>query len=167
MEFTDEQKAQIEAEKQEAIKLALEEQQKKHQADMANARIKADEEKKKAVEKAVASAKLSEEERVKKELEERQKADQEELAKLRLEKKLNERKEKLVEAGVPEMFKNDSRLINAEDDKVDEVIKTISEEWKKLVPQGATTSTNVKNSSGKTTPTDDEFKDFRGQGFGK
>ena len=170
MDFTEEQKTQIEKEKQEAIEKALAEKEaelkKKHNEEMSNLRVSAKAEKEKAVKDAIENAKLTEEERVKKELEEQNKADREELAQLRLEKKINERGKKLVEAGVPELFKNDSRLINAEDDKVDEIIKTIKDEWVKVAPQGATVSTNVNNggNGGKQT---DTFAKFRNEGIRK
>ena len=169
MELTEEEKAQLEKEKQEAVAKAVEEakaeMKKKHDEEMANQRIKAKAEKDEAVKKAEENAKLTAEEKAKKELEEQQKAEHEELETLRLEKKLNDRKAQLVKAGVPEMFANDSRLINAEDDKVEDTINTIKAEWEKIAPQGATTSTNVngKGSSGET----DKFKEFRGLGVGR
>ena len=170
VDFTEEQKAQIEKEKQEAIEKALADKEaelkKKHDGEMANLRAKSKEEKDKAVKDAIENAKLTEEERVKKELEEQHKADQEELAQLRLEKKLNERGKKLVEAGVPDLLKNDSRLINAEDDKVDEVIKTIKDEWEKVSQKGGIVDTNVRGGN----PNDnkqDKFAQFRGAGLKK
>lgn len=169
MELTEEQKAQIEKEKQEAIAKAVAEKQaeleKKHNEDMANLRIKSKQEKDEAVKKAEENAKLTAEEKAKKELEEQQKAEHDELVALRQEKKLNERAKKLVDAGVPEMFKNDSRLINAEDNEVDNVIKTIGEEWKKLVPDGAKINTNVPGGDPKQK--NDEFSSFRGMGLKK
>lgn len=169
VELTEEQKAQLEKEKQEAIEKAVAEakaeMKKKHDEEMANQRIRSKQEKEEAVKKAEENAKLSAEEKAKKELEEQQKAEHEELLALRLKEKLNERKEKLVKAGVPEMFANDNRLINAEDDKVDEAIATIKADWEKISPKGATTTTNVNgkgNSGG-----DDKFKDFRGLGISR
>ena len=131
----------------EAVKKATEETsaklEKAHNESMAQQRIKAKEEQEKAVAKAVAEANLSAEEKAKKEIEEQRKAEQEELAQLRLEKKVNDRAKKLAEAELPDFFKNDTRLINAEDEQVDEVIKTIKEEYSKVLPKGATISTNV------------------------
>ena len=166
VDYTEEQLAEIEKAKKEAVEKALAEQQKKHNEDMQNLRVSAKAEKEKAVKEAEEKAKLSADEKAKKELEEKQKAEHEELEALRFEKKLNERKEKLVSAGVPEMFKNDSRLINAEDDKVEEVIKTINEEWKKLAPNGANTNTNVMG-GGSNTDNKDKFAQFRSAGFKK
>ena len=170
VDFTEEQKAQIEKEKQEAIDKALADKEaelkKRHNEEMANLRTKSKEEKDKAVKDAIENAKLTEEERVKKELEEKHKAEQEELAQLRLEKKLNERGKKLVDAGVPEMLKNDSRLINAEDDKVDEVIKTIKDEWVKVAQKGGVVDTNVRG-GGSNDNKNDDFAQFRGAGIRK
>ena len=149
VELTEEQKAEIEKAKQEAVAKAVAEKEaeltKKHNEEMANLRIKTKAEKDVAVKKAEENAKLSAEEKAK--------------------KKLNDRKAKLVSAGVPEMFANDSRLINAEEDKVEETINTIKTEWEKIAPKGATTTTNVngKGSSGET----DKFKEFRGLGVGR
>ena len=170
MDFTEEQKAQIEKEKQEAIDKALADKEaelkKKHNEEMANLRTKSKEEKDKAVKDAIENAKLTEEERVKKELEEKNKADQEELAKLRLEKKLNERTKKLVDAGVPELLANDTRLINAEDDKVDDVIKSIKDDWEKIVQKGGVVDTNVRG-GGSNDNKNDKFAQFRSAGLKK
>lgn len=170
VDLTEEQKAEVEKAKQEAIAKAVADKEaelkKKHDEEMANLRIKSKQEKEEAVKKAEQDAKLTAEEKAKKELEEQQKAEHDELIALRQEKKLNERAKKLVEAGVPEMFKNDSRLINAEDDKVEEVIKTINEEWKKLAPNGANTNTNVMG-GGSNTDNKDKFAQFRSAGFKK
>ena len=128
------------AEKTEAL-------EKKHNEEMASARLKAKTEKEKAVKDAVDNANLSAEERAAKKIEEERKAEQEEFAQLRLEKKVNDRANKLKEKGLPDFFKNDSRLLNAEDDKVDEVIATIDKEYKGSLPQGASVSTNVSGSN--------------------
>ena len=137
---------------------------KKHNDEMGALRIKSKEEQKKAVEDAVANANLTAEEKAKKELEEQRKADQQELEQLRFEKKVNDRSKKLVEKGLPDFFKNDTRLLNAEEDKVDEVIAVIEKEYKSVLPQGASVSTNV---SGGGTPTTDKFAQFRGEGVRK
>lgn len=168
MEFTDEQLAEIEKLKQEAVKKAVAEKEaelkQKHNEDMAALRVSAKKEKDDAVKKAEENAKLTEEERQRKAFEEKSKAEHEELEQLRFEKKLNARREKLVSAGIPEMFKNDTRLINAEDDKVDEVISAIKTEWETISPKGSNTNTNVKSNSGDETNTD-KFKEFRNAGI--
>ena len=132
---------------------------------MAQQRIKAEDEKRKAVEKAIAEANLTAEEKAKKEIEEQRKAEQQELEQLRFEKKVNDRSKKLQEQGLPDFFKNDTRLLNAEDDKVDEVIKSIKEDYEKVLPKGATVSTNVKG--GNTPPPGDKFATFRKEGIAK
>lgn len=82
-------------------------------------------------------------------MEEEQKAKDEELIALRLEKKERDRADKLAKAGVPLLFKNDRRLLDAEDDKVDEVIETIKKEYQALLPNnGAHVSTNVGGTGG-------------------
>ena len=159
---------ELQAKINEAVKKATEELTtsltKKHNEEMGQQRIKFADEKKKAVEDAVANANLTAEQKAQKELEEQMRKNQEELEQLRFEKKVNDRSKKLVEKGLPEFLKNDSRLLNAEEDKVDDVIATLEQEFKSVLPQGAVVSTNV---SGGSTPTTDKFAQFRGQGVNK
>ena len=158
---------------QEAVNKAVAEKTteltKSHNEAMAQQRIKADDEKKKAVEKAVADANLTAEQKAQKELEEQRKADLAELTQLRLEKKVNDRAAKLKEKGLPDFFKNDSRLLNAEDEQVDDVIKTISEEYNAVLPKGATVSTNVNVSTqkGGKSEAEKELERLRNLGKGK
>jgi len=168
--LTDEElKAKID----EAVKKATDEVSaklvKEHNEQMAQQRIKAKEEQEKAVKKAVDEANLSAEEKAKKEVEEQRKLEQEELAQLRLEKKINDRAKKLAESELPDFFKNDSRLINAKDEDVDEVIKTIKEEYTKVLPKGATTSTNINATtpSGGKSKEEQELERLRNLGRGK
>ena len=160
---------ELQAKIAEAVKKATEEQkvalEKTHNEEMAQLRIKAKDEKEKAVNKAVADANLSDEEKAKKELEEQRKADQAELAQLRLEKKVNDRANKLKEKGLPDFLKNDQRLLNAEDGDVDKVIENIEQEFKSVLPQGATVSTNVGGGQGQ--PSSDPFASFRKEGLKK
>ena len=162
---------ELQARIDEAVKKATDDLTTRHNDELAKQRIKASDDKKKAVEEAVANANLSAEEKAKKELEEQRKADLEELEALRLEKKINDRARKLQENGLPDFFKNDSRLLNAEDDKVEDVIKTIKEEYSKVLPKGATVSTNVNVSTetGKQQKTkeEQELDRLRGLGLGK
>ena len=169
MELTEEEKAKLEQEKQEAIAKAVAEREaelaKKHNEEMANLRIRAKNEKDEAVRKAEENAKLTAEEKAKKEIEEQQKREHEELEQLRLENKIRQRTEMLEKAGVPSVFKNDSRLINAADEDVENVIKTIADEWGKVSPKGATTSTNV--GGGNPKGANDPFAEFRKEGLTK
>jgi hypothetical protein len=157
----------------EAVKKATDELStklaKEHNEQMAQQRIKAKDDQDKAVAKAVAEANLSAEEKAKKEIEEQRKLEQEELAQLRLEKKINDRAKKLADNELPDFFKNDTRLLNAEEDKVDEVIKTIKEEYSKVLPKGATTSTNINATtpSGTKSKEEQELERLRNLGRGK
>ena len=45
--------------------------------------------------------------------------------------------------GLPEFFKNDTRLLNAEDGNIDKVIKDIKKEFDAYQPKGATHSTVI------------------------
>ena len=153
IELTDEE---LQAKIDEAVKKAVTETTdtltKKHNEEMANQRITAKKDKEDAIKKAKEEAQLSDEEIAAKKIEEERKAEKEELEQLRLEKKINDRAKKLQENGLPDFFKNDSRLLNAEEEKVDEVIATIKKEWESNLPKGAQVNTNVRggNQGGKT-----------------
>jgi hypothetical protein len=140
---------------------------KKHSDEMAQQRKKAKADTEKAVEQAVANANLSAEEQAAKKIEEERRAEQEELAQLRLEKKINDRANKLKEKGLPDFFKNDSRLLNANDEEVDSVIATIEKEYKGSLPQGATVSTNVSGTSTGGNAQQTELERVRKLGLGK
>ena len=140
---------------------------KKHSDEMAQQRKKAKADTEKAVEQAVANANLSAEEQAAKKIEEERRAEQEELAQLRLEKKINDRANKLKEKGLPDFFKNDSRLLNATNEEVDSVIATIEKEYKGSLPQGATVSTNVSGTSTSGNAQQTELERVRKLGLGK
>ena len=143
--FTEEElKAKIEEEVKKAVAEKETELKKKHDSEMATLRIQAKEEKEKAVKKAQEDANLSAEEKAAQKIEEERKAERAELEQLRLEKKINDRANKLKEKGLPDFFKNDSRLLSADESGVDEVINTIEKEYKGSLPQGAVVDTNVK-----------------------
>ena len=55
--------------------------------------------------------------------------------------------EKLKKEGLPDFFKNDTRLLNAEDGNLDKVIKDIKKEYEQYQPKGATHSTVVQTQS--------------------
>ena len=96
--------------------------------------------------------------------EEERKVEHEELEKLRQEKKIRDRADKLEKAGVPKIFASNIDLINAEDDKVDEVIKNLKSQYQALMPNGAVVSTNLKTGD---DPTPDKFSQFRNEGLRK
>ena len=147
--FTEEElKAKIEEEVKKAVAEKETELKKKHDSEMATLRIQAKEEKEKAIKKAQEDANLSAEEKAAQKIEEERKAERAELEQLRLEKKINDRANKLKEKGLPDFFKNDSRLLNADESGVDEVISTIEKEYKGSLPKGAVIDTNVKGQSG-------------------
>lgn len=117
----------------------------KHNSDMANMRKKHESELAKAKEQANMSA----EELAKRKMEEQQKANEEELIALRNYKKQSIIADKLSEAKLPPYFKNDSRLLNAEEGDYDKVIKSISKEYAESLPKGATHSTITQTQNGK------------------
>lgn len=111
----------------------------KFNGDMANLRKKHDDELKRTKEQAGKTAEELAEERVK----EQNEAKDKELAELRAYKKSGELSKKLAKEGLPDFFKNDTRLINAEDGDLDKVIKDIKKEYGDVLPKGATHSTVV------------------------
>ena len=111
----------------------------KHNSDMANLRKKHEEEIKKTKEQANLTAEQLAEQRAK----EQQEHDAQELNELRQFKKNTVLSEKLKKEGLPDFFKNDTRLLNAEDGNLDKVIKDIKKEYEQYQPKGATHSTVV------------------------
>lgn len=113
----------------------------KHNSDMANMRQKHDAELKKAKEQANLSAEQLAQEKIK----EQEEAKDKELAELRAYKKTGEISKRLAKEGLPDFFKNDTRLLNAEDGDLDKVVKDIKKEYDNYQPKGATHSTVVPN----------------------
>ena len=110
-----------------------------HNGQMATMRKKYDDDLKKAKEQAGKTAEELAQERIK----EQQEHDAQELTELRQFKKNTVLGEKLKKEGLPDFFKNDSRLLNAEDGDVDKVIKEIKKEFDAFQPKGSTRSTVV------------------------
>ena len=124
----------------------------KHNGEMASIRKKHEAELTKAKEQANMSAQELAEQKVK----EQQEHDAQELAELRQFKKNSVLTEKLKKEGLPEFFKNDTRLLNAEDGNIDKVIKDIKKEFDAYQPKGATHSTVVPTQSQHVDNTGDE-----------
>ena len=114
-----------------------------HNGQMANMRKKYDDDLKKAKEQAGKTAEELAQERIK----EQQEHDAQELTELRQFKKNTVLGEKLKKEGLPDFFKNDTRLLNAEDGNLDKVIKDIKKEYEQYQPKGATHSTVVQTQS--------------------
>ena len=114
-----------------------------HNGQMANLRKKYDDDLKKAKEQAGKTAEELAQERIK----EQQEHDAQELTELRQFKKNTVLSEKLKKEGLPDFFKNDTRLLNAEDGNLDKVIKDIKKEYEQYQPKGATHSTVVQTQS--------------------
>lgn len=112
-------------------------QRKKHDEELA--RIKADLGK-------------SAEELAEQRLKEQQEKDANELAELRSFKKNTILGEKLAKEGLPSYFKNDNRLLTAEDGDLDRAIKEVKKEYEATLPSGNTHS-NVIQQGGSVSPT--------------
>ena len=117
----------------------------KHNGEMATLRQKYDADVKKAKEQANMSA----EEIAKEKIKEQNEATQRELADLRAYKKSNEISARLAKEGLPVYFKNDTRLLSAEDGDLDKVIKDVKKEYEATLPKGAANSTVVQTSTSK------------------
>ena len=114
-----------------------------HNGQMATLRKKYDEDLKKAKEQAGKTAEEIAAEKIK----EQQEHDAQELTELRKFKKDTVLSEKIKKEGLPDFFKNDVRLLNAEDGNLDKVIKDIKKEYEQYQPKGATHSTVVPTQS--------------------
>lgn len=113
----------------------------KHNSEMASQRKKYDND--------LAKAKMSAEELAKTQASEEKEALENELKELRSFKKEQTLKTRLEKEGLPSYFKNDSRLLNATDEKeIDSVLKTIKTEYGQTLPKGATHSTVVNHGKG-------------------
>ena len=116
----------------------------KHNGEMAKQRIKYEDDIKKAKEQANMTAEQIAQEKIK----EQQEKEAKELVDLRAYKKENEISKRLAKEGLPDLLKNDVRLLNAEDGDLDKVIKDVKKEYEAILPKGATHSTIVPNASG-------------------
>lgn len=105
----------------------------------ATQRTKHDQEIKKLKEDMGKSAEELAQERIK----EQQEKDANELTELRAFKKNTILGEKLAKEGLPSYFKNDNRLLTAEDGDLDRVIKDVKKEYEATLPKGNTHSSVV------------------------
>ena len=115
----------------------------KHNGEMATQRKKYDDDIRKAKEQAGKTAEEIAQEKIK----EQQERDAQELTELRQFKKNTVLGEKLKKEGLPDYFKNDTRLLNAEDGDLDKVIKDIKKDYEQYQPKGANHSTAVPTQS--------------------
>lgn len=116
----------------------------KHNGEMATQRKKFEDELKKAKDQA----NLSAEERAQQLAKEENEAKDKELNELRAFKKSSDLAQRLAKEKLPTYFKNDSRLINADESNIDKVIKDIRKEYEATLPKGAAHSTVVQTSGG-------------------
>lgn len=116
----------------------------KHNGEMATQRKKYED----SLKKAQDQANLSAEERAQQLAKEENEAKDKELNELRAFKKSSDLAQRLAKEKLPTYFKNDSRLINADESNIDKVIKDIRKEYEATLPKGAAHSTVVQTSSG-------------------
>ena len=127
-----------------------------HNGAMANMRKKYESDLAKVKEQASMSAEQIAEQRIK----EQQEHDAQELAELRQFKKTSELSERLKKEGLPDFFKNDTRLLNANDGDVDKVIKDIKKDFEASQPKGATHSTIIQSASNQPSQNDAKSQVF-------
>ena len=127
-----------------AVKTEVEKLTAKHNGEMATMRQKYDAEVKKAKEQANMTADEIAQQKIK----EQQEATLQELNDLRAYKKSTQLGERLAKENLPAYFKNDTRLLSAEDGDLDKVIKDVKKEYEATLPKGATHSTVVQTASG-------------------
>ena len=141
----------------------------KHNGEMASLRKKYDDD----IRKAKEQAGLTAEELAKQKVKEQYEADQQELNDLRAYKKSNEISQRLAKEGLPAYFKNDTRLLNANEGDLDKVIKDVKKEYDATLPKGATHSTVVQTAQGQKPSADSkeqiyaEVGDALAQALGK
>lgn len=121
------------------VKAKEDEMTSRHNGAMASTRKKYEDEIAKLKQEAGISAEKIAEEKIK----EQQEADRKELEELRSFKKTSELSSRLSKEGLPEYFKNDTRLLNADSTSIDKVIKDVKKEYEATLPKGATHSTVV------------------------
>lgn len=117
----------------------------KHNGEMAQQRQKYDADLKKVKEQANMTA----EELATQKVKEQQDATTKELNELRAYKKSAEISTRLQKENLPTYFKNDQRLLSAEEGDLDKVIKDVKKEYEASLPKGATHSTVVQTSTSK------------------
>ena len=130
-----------------------------HNGQMANLRKKYDDDLKKAKEQAGLTAEQLAQEKVKEQYE----ADQKELSELRAYKKSSEISQKLAKEGLPTFFKNDTRLLNANDGDLDKAIKEVKKEYEANLPKGTPHSTVVQTAQG-AKPSDNKEQLYQSVG---
>ena len=150
--FTEEQKAIIAKQVEEAKAAKEKEWSDKFQSEVnktsAALRKKAEEDLKKAT--------MTEAERLASEAKEEKERLTRELGELKAEKSLNAKKSALNEAKLPSFYANDLRLVNAKDEEVKEVLKTLSKEYNEFLTsigktQNQSTTPSVGTGKGKYT----------------
>lgn len=128
-----------------SVKEATESLAKTHATEMYELRQKH----KTELEKVKKNADLSVEERAKLEAEEKQKEYQNELNELRAYKKSTELEKRLTKEGLPTYFKNDTRLLSADEEQFEKVLSGVKKEYESTLPKGNTHSSVVRTATGK------------------
>lgn len=126
--------AELQARIDESVKSATDSLVAKHNGEMASMRKKYDSE----IEKAKSQANMTAEELA----QEKAKETENELNELRSYKRGREISDRLAKEGLPDYFKNDNRLINAED--MDKAIKEIKKDYEGTLKNGNNHSSVVK-----------------------
>lgn len=129
--------AEFDAKVEEAVANATKDLEAKHNKDMYALRKE---------NKDLKNANLSQEEIEKRVREEQDEQIKNELEALRSFKKQTILADRLAKEGLPNYFKNDYRLINAEDGELDKAIKQVKKEYEDSLPKGNPHSTIITTS---------------------
>jgi len=73
-------------------------------------------------------------------------------------KKSSDLSQRLAKEGLPDYFKNDSRLLNATEENFDKVIKSVKGEYESTLPKGNVHSSVVKTNIGRPTSNAEDSK---------
>ena len=145
--------AELQAYVEEKINAATTAIKSEYDGKFATQRKKHDEE----IAKIRAEAGKSAEELAQQRIKEQQEADQKELTELRAFKKSKTIEERLGKEGLPTFLKNDSRLLSANEEDFDKVLKEVKKEYEAVLPKGNQHSTVVQTSTGnKPSPSEQE-----------
>lgn len=132
----------------------------KHNGEMASMRKKHEQDLAKAKEQAGLTAEQIAQEKIK----EQNEAERAELENLRAYKKSNEISAKLAKEGLPSYFKNDTRLLNADEGTIDKVIKDVKKDYEETQQKGSPHSTVVQTANTANKQTDNKAEVYSATG---
>lgn len=134
------------------INQKLEEQKSSYETKINEAAANARKDEAKKLEKFKQQQAMNDEERAKALAKEKEDELNAELNELRAFKRKSFIESKLEKEGMPKYFANDSRLLSANDEQFDKVLKDVKKDYEANLPKGSQHSTIVPNQQGVVTP---------------